>query len=90
MDEQIIKEFDSFQTSLNKKIKSQVFLLANDYYFLIKENWFNNISRLINYIKNNHSEIRKDNNIILEMKKEQPEFIDDISFMLDCLRNKIY
>jgi hypothetical protein len=64
--------------------------LANDYYFLIKENWVNNINRLINYKKNNPLEKREDNNIILEMKKEEPEFIDDISFMLDCLRNKIY
>jgi hypothetical protein len=89
MDEQIIKEYDSFETSLNKKIKSKVVILANNYYYLIKENWHNKINGLINCIKNNQLDKSKDDNILLEMKKEEPEFIDDISFILDCLLNKI-
>ena len=89
MDEKIVKEFDSLEASLNKKIQSKVPITSGNYCYLIKENWFNKISQLIYYKKNDKLDKSKDNNIILNLNNEQPEFIDDISSILDCLENKI-
>ena len=80
MDELIIKEYNNSEASFNNAIKSNVPIIICNYWYLIKENWFNKISNLINY---------KNNNISLVLKNEQPEFLEDISSILDCLSNKI-
>ena len=89
MDEQLIKEYNLFESSLNDKLKSTIPITIGNYCYIIKENQFNKINKLINYKKNNHLEKDKDNSNILTFKNEQPEFIDDISSFLDCLSNKI-
>ena len=43
MDDIIIKEFNIFKTSINSKLKSNVPLITANYYYLIKENWFNEL-----------------------------------------------
>ena len=89
MYEQIIKEYNLFESSLNDKLKSTIPITIGNYCYIIKENWFNKINKLINYEKNNQLEKDKDNSNILTFKNEQPEFIDDISSFLDCLSKKI-
>ena len=53
MDDQIIKEYNNSEVSFNKKIKNNVPLKYSDYYYLIKENWFNKLTNLINCKKLN-------------------------------------
>jgi len=89
MDQQIIKEFNSFEYSLKFKIKSTLVLYGTNYCYLIKEKWYNKINNLINNKKNNQLDGNKDNIIQLSLQNEQPEFLDDISSVLDCLGNKI-
>jgi len=89
MDQQIIKEFNSFEYSLKFKIKSTLVLYGTNYCYLIKEKWYNKINNLINNKKNNQLDGNKDNIIQLSLQNEQPEFLDDISSVLDCLDNKI-
>ena len=88
MDEEIIKEYNSFKTSFEQKLKNIPITVAN-FCYLIKEEWDNKIFNLINSINNNQLKTNKDKNIFLKLKNEQPEFIDDISSVLDCLNNKI-
>ena len=89
MEELIIKEYNLFENSFNQKIKSIVPITSGNYCYLIKDNWLNNIHKLINSKKNNQLYNNKDNNILLSFKNEEPEFIDDISSVLDCLSKKI-
>lgn len=89
MDQQIIKEFNSFENSLKFKINGSLVLYGSNYCYLIKENWYNKINNLINCKKNNQLDGNKDNIILLTLQNEQPEFLDDISSVLDCLGNKI-
>ena len=83
MDDIIIKEFKMFKNSLNGKLKSKVPIITANYYYLIKENWYKEFYKLINSKKD------KNNSIKLALKNEQPEFIDDISSILECLNNKV-
>ena len=89
MNEKIIKEYNSFKTSFDKKLKNTFPITVASYCYLIKENWDNKIYNLINCINNSQFKKSKDNNIFLTLKNEQPEYIDDISSVLDCLNNKI-
>ena len=89
MDELIMKEYNSFEISLKNKIKSIIAIMSGNYCYLIKERWINKIYKLINIKKNNKLEKNKDNNIFLALKIEQPEFIDDISSILDSLSREI-
>ena len=47
MDDIIIKEFKMFKSSLNDKLKSKVPIITANYYYLIKENWYNEFYKLI-------------------------------------------
>lgn len=89
MDDQIIKEYNNSEVSFNKKIKNNVPLKNNDYCYLIKENWFNKLTNLIKCKNNNQLDKNRDNNVYLALKNEQPEFLEDISSILDCLINNI-
>ena len=89
MDELIIKEYNFFEISFNQKLKNIVPITSGNYCYLIKDNWLNNIYNLINCKKNNHLYNNKNNNILFSFKNEEPEFLDDISSVLDCLSKKI-
>ena len=61
MDQQIINEFNSFENTLKFKINNTLVIYGTNYCYLIKENWYNKISELINCKKNNQLDENNDN-----------------------------
>ena len=93
MDEQfinnVIYKYKSFRQTLEEQIKSNQIKLQNNDCYLIKDNWDNALSRIINSYEvsknSKHTKYTQYSSSTFTLPEQNPEFINDISSFVECI-----
>ena len=85
----IITEFNSFRENLinDVKDKSKTKLIKNKECILIKEDWHNEFSKIIDKCKNNNNKEEINKEIQKFIYNKKPEIFNDIESVINCLKN---
>ena len=86
----IINERNKIRSELNKKLKNKSFSICEEEYYLIEESWDNDLIENFNEYKNKNGNFNNENYDYNKLiPEDEPEFINDIESIINCVENKI-